>query len=153
MAAALDPSPLEGWLKAFPALPGLAVAALCLGLLLLLAAPRIASWVRGRKRPTLTPIQVEELLLGSGALVVDLRDAEAFRSGHIRGSLHVPFPEASTRFAAPDPAARRAMVLVDESDALAHRACEMLEARGFRWIYVLQGGMRAWRAAHRPLAR
>ncbi len=101
----------------------------------------------------LTPVQVEELLLGVGALVVDLRDTETYQQGHIRGALHVPFPEFPARFAKPDPTARRAMVLVDDTDALAHQAYEVLAARGFQWIYVMKGGFRAWQREHRPIAR
>ncbi|HJW71659.1 MAG TPA: rhodanese-like domain-containing protein, partial [Geothrix sp.] len=93
------------------------------------------------------------MMVGSGVLVVDLRDGETFRrKGHIRGCLHVPFPELPSRFGTPDPAARRPMVLVDESDALSWQAYDLLQARGFDWIYVLKGGMRAWRGAKRPLA-
>lgn len=140
-----DPAPLY--------LPGLTLGLACLVLLLLVALPRILSWRRTRERQALDPLQLEEMLLGSGVLVVDLRDGETFRrKGHIRGCLHVPFPELARRFEAPDPAARRPLVLVDETDALACQAYDLLRARGFDWIYVLKGGLRAWRGAKRPVA-
>ncbi len=153
LATAYLPTTLEAWMKAFPFLPGVIFAVICLLILLLIAAPRIASWRRGKGRPVLDPVQVEELLMGSGLLVVDLRGAEAFRTGHIRGCLHVPFEELATRFATPDPNARRALVLVDETDEVSHHAFELLSSRGFEWMYVLQGGMKAWRSAHRPVAK
>lgn len=148
-----EPIAVERVMKAYPYLPGLVFAGICLVVLLLLVLPRLQSWYRGRHRPVLTPLQVEELLIGAGVLVVDLRSPGAFRQGHIRGSLHVPFDEVPKRFEIPDPAAKRAMVLVDETDALSHRALDLLTARGFTWIYVLKGGLRAWRSANRPLAR
>lgn len=148
-----DPATAQQWMKAYPFLPGLVFAGVCLVVLLLVALPRLQSWYRGRNRPVLTPLQVEELLIGAGVLIVDLRSAGAFRQGHIRGSLHVPFDELPRRFEIPDPAAKRALVLVDETDALSHRALDLLTARGFTWIYVLKGGLHAWRAANRPLAR
>ncbi|MDP1832297.1 MAG: rhodanese-like domain-containing protein [Geothrix sp.] len=147
------PTTLVGWMQAYPFLPGALFAAICLLILLLVALPRLGSWRRGRGRPVLAPVQVEELLLGSGALVVDLRGTEAFRAGHIRGSLHVPFEELSSRFAAPDPNARRALILVDDTDELSHRAYDLLIQRGFSWLYVMKGGMKAWRSASRPLAK
>lgn len=153
ITAALVPTTIEGWMKDYPYLPGLFFAAACLLILSLVALPRIASWRRGRGRPVLDPLQVEELLLGSGVLVVDLRDVQAFRTGHIRGCLHVPYPELATRMAAPDPNAHRALVLVDETDELSHQAFERLSARGFSWMYVMKGGMRAWRSASRPVAK
>jgi rhodanese-related sulfurtransferase len=147
------PTTLETWLQDYPFLPGLLLATICLLILLLVALPRIASWRRGRGHPVLDPVQVEELILGAGALVVDLRGGTEFRNGHIRGCLHVPFEAFSTRFAAPDPAAKRALVLVDETDGLSHQAYSLLVGRGFTWIYVMKGGMKAWRRASRPLAK
>ena len=147
------PTTLDAWMREFPFLPGLLFAAVCLVVLLLVSLSRIASWRRGKGRPVLDPLQVEELLLGAGALVVDLRSAEAFRTGHIRGCLHVPFEELPTRFAAPDPSARRALVLVDDTDELSHRALNLLIGRGFSWVYVMKGGMKAWREASRPVAK
>jgi rhodanese-related sulfurtransferase len=115
--------------------------------------PRIGSWRRGRGRPVLDPVQVSELITGSGALVVDLRSAEAFQTGHIRGCLHVPFEDLPNRFLAPDPKARRALILVDETDELSHRAFDLLTQRGFSWLYVMKGGMKAWRRANHPTSR
>jgi rhodanese-related sulfurtransferase len=153
LATHFAPTPFEAWMKAHPSAPGTILAGLCLVLLVFVAWPRLRSWRRGKGRPVLDPVQVDELLLGPGALVVDLRPLEAFRSGHIRGSLHVPFPEVGARFTRPDPQARRAMVLVDETDALAHQAFGLLQERGFDWLYVMQGGMKAWRRANRPLVK
>lgn len=153
LAAALAPATLEGWMKEYPFLPGLGFAVVCLLILLLVATPRLASRRRAKGRPVLDPMQVEELLLGSGALVVDIREPDAFKTGHIRGCMHVPFQELASRFKAPDPQARRALVLVDETDVLSHQALDLLASRGFTWVYVMRGGMRAWRQASRPIAR
>jgi len=153
IAAVLAPATLEGWMKEYPFLPGALFALVCLVILLLVALPRIASWRRGRGRPVMDPVQVSDLASGSGALVVDLRSPEAFRAGHIRGSLNVPFKDLGARFAIPDPKARRSLILVDETDELSHLAFDQLAARGFSWVYVLQGGLKAWRRANFPIAR
>ncbi len=151
--AALEPTSLEGLLKAYPYLPGILFALLCLGILFLVILPRLGPWRRGKNRPVMDPVQVSELVSGAGALVVDLRPAEAFRAGHIRGSLNVPFEELARRFANPDPKAKRSLILVDETDKLSHQALDQLMARGFSWVYVLKGGMKAWRRADFPLAK
>jgi rhodanese-related sulfurtransferase len=151
--AALAPPTLEGGVRHGVYLPGLQIAAICLVLLLLVARPAIASWRRARGRHVLDPAAVESLLLGAGALVVDLREAKDFRTGHIRGCLQVPFGDLATRFTAPDPMAIRSLILVDETDELSHRAYALLAQRGFGGIYVMKGGMRAWRRASRPVAK
>ncbi len=153
LGTTLAPTTLEGWMKDNPYLPGLLLAGVCLLILFLVILPRMGSWLRGMGRPVLDPVQVDELIAGSGALVVDLRSAEAFRTGHIRGCLHVPFDELPNRFATPDPMARRALILVDETDKLSHQAFDLLTQRGFSWLYVMKGGMRAWRRASRPIGK
>jgi len=122
---ALAPPTLEGGVRHGVYLPGLQIAAVCLVLLLLVALPALASWRRGRGRRVLDTAAVESLLLGAGALVVDLREAQDFRTGHIRGCLQVPFKDLPARFATPDPKATRSLILVDETDALSHRAYEL----------------------------
>jgi rhodanese-related sulfurtransferase len=153
MFAALAQPTLEGGVRHGLHLPSLLVAGVCLLVLLWVALPRFASWRRGRGRHVLEPSAAESLLLGAGALVVDLREEKAFRTGHIRGCMHVPFCEVATRFEKPDSRATRSLILVDETDELSHRVYELLIRRGFEEIYVLKGGMRAWRRASRPLAK
>jgi rhodanese-related sulfurtransferase len=151
--AALAPSTLESGVQHGVYMPGLQIAAICLVLMLLVALPAIASWRRAWGRHVLEPAAVESLLLGAGALVVDLRNAKDFRTGHIRGCMQVPFAELSTRLLAPDPKATRSLILVDETDVLSHRAYKLLVKRGFTDIYVMTGGMRAWRRASRPMGK
>ena len=153
LPATQAPTTLAGGMKEGLFLPGFLFAAVCLVLLSLVAWPRLASWRRGRGRHVLGPAEVEGLLLGAGALVVDLRNARTFPTGHIRGCLHVPFEELATRLTAPDTKADRALILVDETDALSHQAYDLLLSRGFTWIYVMKGGMKAWRRGRRPMAR
>ena len=148
-----SPSSLETFAKDYPYGPGLVFSAACLLLLWLVLLPRMASRRRARNRPVLDPEQVQNVSVGSEALVVDLRTAEAFRTGHIRGSLNVPHRDLPNRFSTPDPKARRAMVLVDENDKGAHLALDFLLSRGFQDVHVMQGGLKAWRREGRPLAK
>jgi len=141
------------WIQTHPRVPGLVFAGLSLVALLGVALPRIQSWRRGRHRPVLDPLQLEELLLGPGVLVLDLREPADFRGGHIRGAMNLSLDQLATRFQAPDSAAKRAIVLVDETDEASHLALDLLRGRGFDWLYVLKGGMRAWRARSRPVVK
>ena len=152
-ALAQPPTNLEELTKAYPYAPGVFFAALCLLILWLVLLPRLASRRRAKNRPVLDPEQVQSVTVGSEALVVDLRTAEAFRTGHIRGSLNVPHRDLPNRFTQPDPKARRAMILVDENDKGAHLALDFLLSRGFQDIHVMQGGLKAWRREGRPLAK
>jgi rhodanese-related sulfurtransferase len=153
MIAVLAWASVEGWLSENALAAGLVFVTLCLLVALLVALPRLASWRRGKGRPVLDPVQVSELVAGGGALVVDLRSPADFQTGRIRGSLSLPYADLAARFQSPDPKNRRDMILVDETDELSHRAYDLLASRGFRGVFVMKGGMRAWRSGHRPLSR
>jgi rhodanese-related sulfurtransferase len=153
IATAFEPTLVETLMKDQPYLPGYLLAGISIIILLIMAFQRYHSRRLDAGRPVLDPIQVEDLLSGIGALVVDLRDPEAFRAGHIRGSLHVPFQELNTRFAQPSPTAKRAMILVGVNDDMSRKAYDQLASRGFTMVYIMKGGIRAWRKANLSLAK
>jgi len=108
---------------------------------------------RARKAPTLTPMQVEALMLGTPPRVIDLRPREAYDGpkGHLRGAMSIPFGELRKRMHELDAQQKDAIVLVDETDELSHLALPLLVGEGHGWVYVLRGGMRAWRRAKLPV--
>lgn len=97
--------------------------------------------------------QLEELMLGNPPQIVDLRDPAAYHGpkGHLRGALNIPFAELAKRLHELDTSHPRPIVLVDETDTAAYQAADLLKARGHRWVYVLMGGLKAWRRARLPL--
>jgi rhodanese-related sulfurtransferase len=105
--------------------------------------------------PTLEPRQVEELMSGSGPLIMDLRSPSVFmaKPGHIRGSVNIPLAILAREIDRFDPAEKRPVVLVDATDELSHRAFLLLKAKGFGWVYVLKGGMKAWKRDGLPMYR
>lgn len=108
-----------------------------------------------RGGPTLEPRQVEELMSGSGPVIIDLRPPQVFsrKPGHIRGSVNIPLAFLPRELEKFDPREKRPIVLVDDTDELSHRAFLLVKAKGFGWIYVLKGGMKAWRKAGLPMYR
>jgi len=129
------------------------VGMLLLLVAIVLKAPDIASWHRAKGKRTLDPGQLEELMIGSPPQIVDLRPRQEFvgHRGHIRNAVNIPFSDFPKRLDELDTSHPRPIVLVDETDQLSHEALETLAARGHQWIYVLKGGMRAWRRAKLPV--
>jgi rhodanese-related sulfurtransferase len=137
---------------------GITVTLVALLLLGLYGLKRLPHVVRAKKHPTLTPLQLEELLQGPPPLLVDLRDPAAFKKeGHIKGVLHIPFPQLEKRIqevlkqAKGKPA--RAIVLIDEHDPQAHAAADILRAYDVDWLYVLMDGFHGWRKGHFPVVK
>lgn len=151
-------TPDPGWIGSVKELPRATQVILGASLLLVLVAlwlklRDLPSRLRARRRSTLDPTQLEELMIGTPPQIVDLRPKDTYlgEKGHIRGALNIPYDEFQKRIDELDTSHPRPIVLVDESDALSHRIMPLLEERGHRWIYVLKGGYRAWRRAKYPV--
>ncbi len=134
-------------------IPG-TIATLAITVMLCMWIIKLPSALRARKGGVLDPMQLEQLMPGVNPYILDLRPAEEFagKHGHIRGAVSIPLPELMHRMTEIDKESKgKPIILVDETDEISHKAKPLLEARGFTWIYVLKGGLRAWRAGNFPV--
>jgi rhodanese-related sulfurtransferase len=128
--------------------PGLAVLALGAALAVLVYELRERARAAGAVSP-----QDAVRLMNQGATLLDLRSAEAYGAGHIRGARHLP-PERLDDAA--DGLKRlkdRTVIVYCERGASAAGAMRALQRQGFSQIVSLRGGLSAWRAEHLPVAR
>ena len=131
-----------------------AIAVLAIIILLSLWFAKLPSAFRARKGGVLDPLQLEVLMPGVRPVIVDLRPRDEFlgKRGHIRSAISVPRSELMGRLEEIRKEAKgKPVVLVDETDVLSHEARPIFEANGFTWLYVLKGGLRAWRAGKLPI--
>ncbi len=134
-------------------IPG-AIAILAIVVLISMWMIKLPSALRARKGGVLDPMQLEVLMPGVRPVIIDLRPREEFlgKLGHIRSAISVPLAELGDRMEEIRKESKgRPVVLVDETDQLSHQVRPMFEASGFTWLYVLKGGLRAWRAAKLPI--
>ena len=94
--------------------------------------------------------------VGSGAVLVDVREPEEWQHGHISGS--VPAPRGLLEFFA-DPASPRhkaqldpgrRMIVVCASGARASLAALTLKTMGYSDVAILDGGLKGWTEAGLP---
>lgn len=133
--------------------PG-SITALAIIVLLCVWVIKLPSAFRGRKGGVLEPIQLEELMPSVRPVIVDLRPREEFlgKHGHIRSAISVPHSELMQRLEEIRKESKgKPVVLVDETDELSHQLKPIFESNGFTWLYVLKGGLRAWRAGNLPV--
>ncbi|MCW2972806.1 MAG: Rhodanese domain protein [Thermoleophilia bacterium] len=88
--------------------------------------------------------QARAQLASGEAVLVDVRDAAAWREGHAPGALHVPIDELAAQLAQLPSDVR--VIATCGGGTRGVRAARELLASG-RDAVVLQGGMRAWAAA------
>ena len=100
-----------------------------------------------------TDISQQELLAAAAGelLVVDVRSAQEFGTGHVPGALNIPHDEFGDRLAELGEARDAAVVVYCESGRRAGRAATTLTDAGFRDVRHLTGDMSGWRAAALPV--
>jgi len=86
--------------------------------------------------------------LPDGLLVLDVREDEEWRAGHVRGSVHVPLMELGARYGElPD--AEQTLVVCRVGSRSAYAAAFLIQ-QGIDAVN-LDGGLVAWEAAGRAL--
>jgi rhodanese-related sulfurtransferase len=100
--------------------------------------------------PSLTTLQATQLINGKHAQVVDVRDAADFARGTLPNARNIPLAELGTRGPKELKKDRPVIVLCNAGN-IAGRAAAQLRAAGLAEVYVLAGGLNAWREAGLPL--
>jgi glyoxylase-like metal-dependent hydrolase (beta-lactamase superfamily II)/rhodanese-related sulfurtransferase len=87
----------------------------------------------------------------SDLIVLDVRERDAYESGHVSGARLLPRGQLELRVneELPDPTCR--IVAVCEFGRISTLAAATLRELGFRHVVALDGGMKAWRDAGYPL--
>lgn len=98
--------------------------------------------------PALSTFEATQLINRKNAQIVDVRDAAAFAAGSLPGAKNLPAETAQTRSG--ELKKDCPVIVIDERGAQASRVATVLRAAGFEQVFVLAGGLAAWRAAGLP---
>lgn len=103
------------------------------------------------------PLTQSELLhlqqAGQAPVLLDVRRVDEYRDGHIAGALNIPVEQLAGRYTALGVPREREIVVYCASGRRAARARELLEARGYGHVRLLDGSIDAWRREQLPLVR
>lgn len=105
----------------------------------------------GPSVPTITAEELnEKLKFGKHPLVLDVRQPDEFRTGHIAGAKLVPLNELYRKMS--ELPKGREIVCICASGSRSVSAAKTLAKEGFNVLNV-QGGMFAWRRAKLPVQK
>ena len=106
-----------------------------------------------RKARGLTNIEPQDAvkLINSDAVVIDLRNAEAFARGHIVNAKNIPFDELQANKDKIAKYAKKAIVAVCDGGMTSGKVVESMRKSGVENVYGLKGGINAWTQANLPL--
>lgn len=94
------------------------------------------------------------LVLNRGKpLVLDVRDAAEFASGHIQGAKNIPVTELASRLKEIEKFKDKPVLVHCQRGVRASKACKILKAQQFSQLNNLRGGLNAWVEAKLPLVK
>lgn len=92
-------------------------------------------------------------MMNQGAALLDVRSAEEFAAGHIRGARNVPAGQLAGNSESLKRFKDKPVIVYCEQGSTAGAAMRQLAQQGFGKVANLRGGLRAWRAEQLPVAR
>jgi rhodanese-related sulfurtransferase len=137
------------FLQKSPMNMGLFAAAIVSGALLIW--PLIARLMRPGQE--VGPAEAVQLINRRDAVVLDVRDANAFKSGHITNARHIPEGELENRAKELDRLKAKPIIVSCARGSRASNVASRLRKLGFNEVVTLRGGLAAWEQANMPLEK
>jgi len=102
---------------------------------------------------SVNPARATQLINREDAVVLDVREDNEYRDGHIVNSLHIPVSYLKDRLKDLEKYRDKPIIVGCRSGQRSSQACAMLRKQGFNSVYNLSGGIMAWKNDNLPLTR
>lgn len=123
---------------------------LLIGVAFISGAMLVWPLVRGKASgPSLSTLQATQLINSRNPQVVDLRSAEDFAKGSLPNARNIPAAKMAERVG--ELKKDKPVILVCATGTSAGRTAALLRSQGYSDVYVLGGGLAAWREAGLPV--
>ena len=103
--------------------------------------------------PWLSPAQATHLINREDALVIDVREANEFATGHVLGAKNVPVARMETAGNEIMKKKDRPVIVYCDGGERAGKAMSALKKLGFTRVANLSGGIKAWQDAGLPVEK
>ena len=103
--------------------------------------------------PWVTPAQATHLINREDAIVLDVREANEFATGHVLGAKNLPVARMETAGSEIMKKKDRPVIVYCDGGDRSGKAIGMLKKQGFTRLANLSGGIKAWQEAGLPLEK
>jgi len=100
-----------------------------------------------------SPAEATAFINRDDALVIDVREAGEFASGHILNARHIPLADLEKRIGELEKFKDKPVIVNCQSGGRSASACTVLKQAGFASVHNLEGGIGAWEQAGMPISR
>jgi rhodanese-related sulfurtransferase len=98
-------------------------------------------------------LEATRLMNQGSTLVLDVRDGDAFATGHLPKARHIPLGELSKRVEEIRKYKDKPVLVTCGGGSRAGAALRLLNKAGFSTVYQLKGGLAAWQQASLPVEK
>jgi rhodanese-related sulfurtransferase len=99
------------------------------------------------------PGDAEKLLAEGGVLLLDIRTPEEFQAGHIPSARPCPLLGFSKHLKELPSDKTQPVLIYDATGARSFQAAKVLAEHGYKDLYSLSGGIRAWTAEQKAIEK
>ena len=103
--------------------------------------------------PWVTPAQATHLINREDAMVIDVREANEFASGHVLGAKNLPPARMETAAGEVMKKKDRPVIVYCDGTDRSGKALAILKKQGFTRVANLSGGLKAWQEAGLPVEK
>lgn len=97
-------------------------------------------------------LQVTQLI-NANAAVLDVREPKEFEGGRLPNAIHIPLSQLASRGSELAKLAGKPLVVYCDRGTRSRLAAGKLDKLGFKDLYSLVGGFRAWKSAGLPVEK
>lgn len=101
----------------------------------------------------LNPTDAVRLMNNDEVVVLDVREANEYSSGHINTAKHIPMSALKKRTNELEKFKSRHVLAYCRSGSRSNYACKVLKKEGFENVHNLSGGVMNWSSANLPLTK
>ncbi len=106
----------------------------------------------GQGGKTISVHELTRLVNAGGAQLLDVRENNEFKAGHITGALNIPHAALANRLTELEKSRAKTIILVDKLGQHSATAGKTLQTAGFQ-VVRLQGGMSEWLHQNLPVVK
>ncbi|KVR25484.1 sulfurtransferase [Burkholderia ubonensis] len=126
---------------------------LALVAILLVSGGLLAYPALRRGRGGLSAAEATQLINRRNAVVIDVRPASEFASGHLPSARQVEAGEIGAKIAQVAKNKSTPVLIVCQNGQQSQKAARAVEAAGYAEVHVLEGGVAAWQQAGMPVVK
>jgi rhodanese-related sulfurtransferase len=126
---------------------------LLVGAFVLVLTAWIAYEVRNAGTSAVTSSEATQLINREDAVVLDIREANDFKAGHIAGARSIPQSKLDSRLTELDKFKDKPIIVACKHGQSSGAALVKLKKAGFERAYKLKGGITQWQADGLPVVK